>query len=102
MIKIRNGTANESEASKCLSCRNATVIRGRSASERFISCGIIGARESARSLPRHVTECSEHDPKDTPSLLDMRAIAWTLETDKSRGKIGFAPPKKNQVPGLDF
>lgn len=45
---------------------------------------------------RPVTECSGYRDKNTPSLHEMRDIAWNLRLDKKRGTVGFDPPKRRQ------
>ncbi|HET8550108.1 MAG TPA: hypothetical protein VFL57_18990 [Bryobacteraceae bacterium] len=41
-----------------------------------------------------VIECSRYVNRSEPSLYDMRQIAWVLQTDSRRQKIGFLRAKE--------
>jgi hypothetical protein len=83
-IRIKGGTASESEASLCLSCRFAKVVLGRRLDEQIVGCGQLRAQVTFK-----VTSCSEYVHRQHPSLWHMEDIAWVLRTDKRRNQIGF-------------
>jgi hypothetical protein len=47
-----------------------------------------------RALDMRVVECSRYGNRSEPSLYDMRQIAWVLQTDSRRQKIGFIRAKQ--------
>ena len=88
-IKVRNGTPN-SDGSLCFSCRNAIRIKTTHGGE-YLRCGVLG-----EFLKKRIANCSEYEDKGKPSVYELKQIAWMLETDKVRGPVGFAPPKKQR------
>lgn len=93
-FKIRGGTARDDEPSLCLSCRYATVIRGRNLSNEIVECRLLGDGDSRIVFP--VTFCSGYSDRRQPSIYHMEQIAWVLHTDKKKKPIGFHPPKINK------
>ena len=87
-IKIRGGTARESEPSLCLSCRFAKTVQGPRANDAIVECRQLEAR-----VPFKVTSCSEYVNHQHPSLWHMEDIAWVLRTDARRKQIGFVRSK---------
>ena len=83
-IKVRGGTAIGGE-NLCLSCRNATVIKGFGP-EQIIHCGDVG-----ETLKFPVSECSVYDNKSSITLSTMRDVAWILVPRKGDG-CGFVNP----------
>jgi len=85
-VKIRGGTVNHGEPSLCETCRNATVIRGRSAGQEIVVCrpGLRGLR-----VPFAVTSCSEYEDRRQPTLYHLEEIAWVLRSDAKRKTVGF-------------
>jgi hypothetical protein len=60
------------------------VTRGAPDSDEEIFCTI-----TERRLARAVVECNRYVDRNQPSLWDMRQIAWVLDTDSRRQRIGF-------------
>jgi hypothetical protein len=90
MHKVQNGTPNHTQPSLCRSCRHATVITGQRLAEDVILCDEMCAPHNRVCFV--VTACSNYDDKSQPSLSAMRAIAWSLCTDKEGRRIGFLSP----------
>ncbi|MBX9603299.1 MAG: hypothetical protein K2X35_20005 [Bryobacteraceae bacterium] len=59
-------------------------MRGASDSEERIYC-----RAIMREIRIRVVECNEYSARGEPSLYDLRKIAWVIDVDASREKIGF-------------
>jgi len=91
-IKIRGGTARESDPSLCLSCRFAKVVQGQRANDQIVECGQLQDRVTFQ-----VTSCSEYVNHQHPSLWHMEDIAWILRTDARRRQIGFVRAKDLKV-----
>lgn len=87
-IKVRGGTARESDPSLCLSCRFAKVVQGQRSRDEIVECGQLEVRVTFK-----VTSCSEYVNHQHPSLWHMEDIAWILRTDAKRGQIGFVRSK---------
>lgn len=68
----------------CDSCWSGVVLRGASESEERIYC-----RNIERDIRMRVVECSEYSARGEPSLYDLRKIAWVIDADSSRDRIGF-------------
>lgn len=92
-FKIHGGTARDDEPSLCLSCRRATVVRGKSLRDEIIECGLLRDDDSRISFP--VTSCSSYSDRRQPTLYQMEVIAWELRTDRTKSRIGFHPPKRH-------
>ena len=58
--------------------------RGAAESDEHIYCGYI-----QREVEMRVVECNVYSDRAQPSLWDMRKIAWVLDTDSRRTRIGF-------------
>jgi hypothetical protein len=86
-IKVRGGTVQHGEASLCVTCRHATVVKGRSLREEIVQCGLLSSGHD--HIPFPVTSCSGYSDRRHPSLRDMEDIAWILRTDPKRKQIGF-------------
>ena len=74
----------------CLSCRNATVLRGYTEKDQIIKCCYL----DQGYLKFNVLECSEYSDKTKPSRHDMYQIAWPLVTNKAKNSIGFISPQE--------
>ncbi len=92
-VKIRGGTARESEPSLCLSCRFSRVVQGVSSRDQIVECRQLEARVTFQ-----VTSCSEYVNHQHPSLWHMEDIAWILRTDVRRRTIGFVRSKDLKFP----
>ncbi len=89
-FKIYGGTARDDEPSLCLSCRHATIIRGRNLHE-IVDCGRLSQDDSRITFP--VTFCSGYSDRRQPTVFQMEQIAWVLRSDATKKPIGFHPPK---------
>ena len=92
-IKIRGGTAQESDPSLCLSCRYSTIVQGLSSRDQIVECRQLEARVTFK-----VSSCSEYVNHQHPSLWHMEDIAWVLRTDARRHQIGFVRSKVLKFP----
>jgi hypothetical protein len=91
-LKIRGGTARDDEPSLCLTCRHATIIRGKNLRDEIIECGLLYREDSRMTFP--VTSCSGYSDRRHPSLRQMEEIAWVLRTDRGKRRIGFVPARE--------
>ncbi|MBL8228016.1 MAG: hypothetical protein JNL98_06050 [Bryobacterales bacterium] len=85
-IKVVKGTRSISAPRLCDSCGNSVVMRGPADGQEQVFCSEIRGHVTMR-----VTECSRYEDRGKPSLWDMRSIAWVLDTDSKRQRIGFLP-----------
>ena len=90
-FKIRGGTANHSDPSLCLTCRFATIVKGRTLRDEIIECSRLS--DHAR-ITFQVTSCTGYVDKQLPSIRDMEEIAWVLRSDLRRNQIGFVEARK--------
>jgi hypothetical protein len=90
-IKIKGGTARDDEPSLCLTCRNATIIRGRTLRDEIIDCGLLYREDSRITFP--VASCSGYSDRRQPTLREMEEMAWVLRTDRRKSTIGFVPAR---------
>ena len=93
-FKIYGGTARDDEPSLCLSCRRATIVRGRTLHDEIIECSLLNDGDSRITFP--VMSCSSYSDRRHPTLYNLELIAWELRTDRKQGPIGFHPPKDRQ------
>jgi hypothetical protein len=91
-IKIHGGTARDDEPSLCLTCRHATIIRGKNLRDEIIECGLLFREDSRMTFP--VTSCSGYSDRRQPTLRQMEEIAWVLRTDRGKRPIGFVPARE--------
>ena len=94
MIKIRNGTPSHNRPSLCVSCRQAVITKGHSERDLLITCG-----SHDRQIYFHVTECSGYQDKTEPTKFDFEKLAWHINVDQKRGKIGFESPDDRNKAG---
>lgn len=90
-LKIRGGTARSDEPSLCLTCRHATIIRGKNLDDEIVECRLLYSDSSRITFP--VTECSGYSDRRQPTLRHLEEIAWVLRTDRKRQPIGFVPAR---------
>ena len=92
-FKIYGGTARDDEPSLCLSCRHATIIRGKNLHDEIVECSLLYHEDSRITFP--VAFCSGYSDRRQPTVRQMEQIAWELRTDRKKGLIGFHPPKRH-------
>jgi hypothetical protein len=83
-LKVLGGTRSPGAPRLCDTCQSGVVRRGAPDSDEEIHCLITQHR-----LARAVVECNRYVDRSQPSLWDMRRIAWVLDTDSKRTRIGF-------------
>ena len=88
-IKIFQGTRSSESARLCDSCSNGVVMRGEAESEERVYCMLM-----ERRLEMRVTECNRYLDRSQPPLWAMKEIAWVLQSDTKRQKIGFVTAKE--------
>lgn len=91
-INIRGGTVPHGEASLCLTCRFATVVRGQRLRDEIVECGQLSGPQSR--IVFRVTSCTAFVSRVHPSLRDMEDVAWVLRTDPRRKQIGFVAARE--------
>jgi hypothetical protein len=91
-IKVQGGTVEQGKSSLCVSCRYATVVRGRSLQEEIVECSQLSGGHNLIRFP--VTSCSGYLNRCHPSLREMEEIAWVLRTDRDKKHIGFVQSHK--------
>lgn len=99
-IKVYGGTPMLGEKSRCLTCRNAQIIKGMGQDDT-VYCGTLG-HFGAVSVRQPVAECSAYDDKRQPALYQLERIAWRIDSDKNGRVTGFMSPKEwKKLPGND-
>ena len=83
-LKVLGGTRSLGAPRLCDTCQCGVVTRGAPDSDEDIFCTV-----TARRLARAVVECNRYVDRSQPSLWDMRQIAWVLDTDPKRQRMGF-------------
>ena len=87
-VKIKGGTARESDPALCLSCRFAVIVRGARQRDEIVRCG-----RAETAITFKVTSCTEYIDRNHPLLYHMEDIAWVLRTNARRNQIGFVRGK---------
>ena len=88
-IKVFQGTRSIDAPRLCDSCSNGVVMRGPADSEEYIHCSLM-----EKPIKMRVTECNRYVDRTKPSLWAMKEIAWVLQSDSKRQKIGFVTAKE--------
>lgn len=83
-LKVLGGTRSLHAPRLCDSCSYSVIRRGASESDEQIHC-----TATQRPVRTRIVECTSYVDKSQPSLWDMRQIAWVLQTDSRRERIGF-------------
>jgi hypothetical protein len=83
-LKVLGGTRSPGAPRLCDTCQSGVVRRGAPESDEEIFCMVTEQR-----LARSVVECNRYVDRNQPSLWDMRRIAWILDADARRSRIGF-------------
>jgi hypothetical protein len=95
-LKVLGGTRSLAAPRLCDTCQSGVVTRGAPDSDEEIFCTI-----TERRLQRSVVECNRYVDRNQPSLWDMRQIAWVLDTDPRRQRIGFVRSKEWETKHAD-
>jgi hypothetical protein len=88
-IKVFQGTRSPDAQRLCDSCSNGVVMRGPAESEERVYCMLM-----ERKIEMRVTECNRYIDRAQPSLWAMKEIAWVLQSDSKRQKIGFVTARE--------
>jgi uncharacterized cysteine cluster protein YcgN (CxxCxxCC family) len=88
-IKVFQGTRSVDAPRLCDSCSEGVVMRGPADSEETVYCSVL-----RKSVQMQVTECNRYVDRAQPELWAMKEIAWVLEADSRRQKIGFITAKE--------
>jgi hypothetical protein len=88
-IKIFQGTRSVDAPRLCDACSNGVVMRGPAESQERVYCMLM-----ERKIEMRVTECNRYVDRSQPSLWAMKEIAWVLQSDSKRQKIGFVTAKE--------
>ena len=88
-IKVFQGTRSADAPRLCDSCADGVVMRGPADSEEYVYCAV-----TQKTIPMRVTECNRYVDRAQPALWAMKEIAWVLEADSKRQKIGFITAKE--------
>ena len=86
-MKIQGGTANNGDASRCLTCRFATVVTGRTLHDEIVECSRLSGGQNRITFP--VSSCTGYADRRQASIHEMEEIAWILRSDTRRNTIGF-------------
>lgn len=89
-INVRNGTPKDDGRPLCMSCRFGFHIQSATGNEKII-CNYMSHGYEIR---KKIVKCSMWEEKSKPNRYDFEQLAWTLQTDKTRGPIGFQPPDR--------
>ncbi|MGH9145088.1 MAG: hypothetical protein ACRD1Q_00155 [Vicinamibacterales bacterium] len=86
-IKVHNGTASDSEASLCNTCRHSTIIRGRTLDEEIVQCQAVAMRVTRVTFK--VTFCSAYSDERLPTYMQLLEDAWILQPGSKKRPSGF-------------
>jgi len=90
-FKVFQGTRSVDAPRLCDSCSNGVVLRGPSDSEEYVYCSLV-----EKPIGIRVTECNRYTDRGHAPLWAMKEIAWVLQVDSKRQKIGFLSAKEWQ------
>jgi hypothetical protein len=85
-LKIQGGTADNGQPALCLTCRHATIVKGRSLSDEIIECGRLS---DGTQITFAVTSCTAYADRRRAALHEMEEIAWVLRSDPKKNTVGF-------------
>lgn len=83
-LKVLNGSRSAHAPRLCDTCTSGVIRRGAAESEEHVYCNHIH-----RGVQMRVVECNAYQNQNHPPLWAMKEIAWVLQTDSRREKIGF-------------
>lgn len=89
-INIRNGTPKNDRRALCLSCRFGFHTQSATGNDRIL-CTYL---HKGLVVREKIVKCAMWEDKTKPNKYDFENLAWTLQTDKNRGPIGFQPPDR--------
>jgi hypothetical protein len=90
-FKVFQGTRSVDAPRLCDSCSNGVVLRGAADSEEYVYCSLV-----EKTIGIRVTECNRYSDRGQAPLWAMKEIAWVLQVDSKRQKIGFMNAKEWQ------
>ncbi|HEY7575559.1 MAG TPA: hypothetical protein VIB08_10380 [Thermoanaerobaculia bacterium] len=90
-VKVQDGTPHHGEPSLCVSCRNATFVRGPRLEDEIVECSELWSDRKFVRFP--VRACSSYSDRRQPTLRDMEDAAWILRTSGKTSRIGFVRAK---------
>jgi hypothetical protein len=90
-FKVFQGTRSVDAPRLCDSCSNGVVLRGSADSEEYVYCSLV-----EKPIGIRVTECNRYMDRAQALLWAMKEIAWVLQMDPRRQKIGFLSAKEWQ------
>jgi hypothetical protein len=88
-IKVQRGTRSFQSPRLCDTCEHGIVTRGPADGDEQVFCNLM-----ERKVSMQVTECNKYADSSQPPLWAMKDIAWTLDIDRKRQRIGFTAPIK--------
>ena len=83
-LKVLHGTRSLDAPRLCDSCTNGVIQRGAAESDERVYCDFI-----RRPVHMRVVECNVYENRAQPPLWAMKEIAWVLQVDSRRERIGF-------------
>jgi hypothetical protein len=86
-ISVRNGTT-VGQQSLCRTCRHAHIQVGYADSEEEVRCGYLF--EQPRLVSFAVSQCTDFLDKLTPTLYEMKKMAFVIDVKKGKTIPGFA------------
>lgn len=89
VLKVLNGTAR-SDRNLCLGCERLHYTVGAITGHETFRC--YANWDNPVTLREPIAACNHYSNKNSPSLADMKEIAWTFVTDKTGKKLGFEAP----------
>lgn len=88
-LKVPGGTRSSHAPRLCDSCDYGVVRKGASDSDERVFCTLM-----THEVRMRVVECSRYSDRSESPLWAMKEIAWVLQVDSKRQKIGFVRAKE--------
>lgn len=88
IAKVRNGTRSD-EKRLCDTCAYSHIMKGAADSKEVIYC-----QKTGHYIKFRVVDCNQYYSKNATSLGSFYEIAWVLQSDKKKGKLGFLTPQE--------
>lgn len=86
-IKVHNGTAAQTGASLCETCRHSILTRGRAYHEEIVRCH--ADPMAAICVTFKVTACSAYEDEREPTYMQFVQQAWILRPGGRKRRPGF-------------
>lgn len=83
-LRVHDGTRSELAPRLCDSCESGVVTRGGTGAAELVFCQLMD-----KQLSQRVTECSRYADRSAKPLWALREIAWILDVDRRRERVGF-------------